>query len=52
MKLSQLKIDPEFQSKIPPLQFEEEHHYRGSSSESHHHMEWLHSGWAHPVSLN
>ena len=24
MKLSQLKIDPEFQSKIPPLQFEEE----------------------------
>ena len=24
MKLGQLKIDPEFQSKIPPLQFEEE----------------------------
>ena len=24
MKLSRLKIDPEFQSKIPPLQFEEE----------------------------
>jgi hypothetical protein len=24
VKLSQLKIDPEFQSKIPPLQFEEE----------------------------
>ena len=24
MNLSQLKIDPEFQSKIPPLQFEEE----------------------------
>lgn len=24
MKLSHLKIDPEFQSKIPPLQFEEE----------------------------
>lgn len=24
MKLSQLKIDPELQSKIPPLQFEEE----------------------------
>lgn len=24
MKLSQLKIDPEFQSKIPPLQFEKE----------------------------
>ena len=24
MKLSQLKIDPEFQSKVPPLQFEEE----------------------------
>lgn len=24
MKLSQLKIDPEFQRKIPPLQFEEE----------------------------
>ena len=24
MKLSQLKIDPEFQNKIPPLQFEEE----------------------------
>lgn len=24
MKLNQLKIDPEFQSKIPPLQFEEE----------------------------
>ena len=24
MKLSQLKMDPEFQSKIPPLQFEEE----------------------------
>ena len=24
MKLSQLKIDPEFQSKISPLQFEEE----------------------------
>ena len=24
MKLSQLKIDPKFQSKIPPLQFEEE----------------------------
>ena len=24
MKLSQLKIDPEFQGKIPPLQFEEE----------------------------
>lgn len=24
MKLSQLKIDPEFQSKIPPLQFDEE----------------------------
>ena len=24
MKLSQLKIDPEFQSKIPQLQFEEE----------------------------
>ena len=24
MKLSQLKIDPEFQSKIPPLQFEDE----------------------------
>ena len=24
MKLSQLKIDPEYQSKIPPLQFEEE----------------------------
>ena len=24
MKLSQLKIDPEFQSKSPPLQFEEE----------------------------
>ena len=24
MKLSQLRIDPEFQSKIPPLQFEEE----------------------------
>lgn len=23
MKLSQLKIDPEFQSKIPPLQFEQ-----------------------------
>ena len=23
MKLSHLKIDPEFQSKIPPLQFEE-----------------------------
>ena len=52
MKLSQLKIDPEFQSKIPPLQFEEEQQLEqniiaeGRLSESHHHMEWLHSGWA------
>ena len=50
MKLSQLKIDPEFQSKIPPLQFEEEQQLEqniiAEGRESHHHKEWLHSGWA------
>ena len=53
MKLSQLKIDPEFQSKIPPLQFEEEQQLEqniiAEGRESYHHKEWLHSGWAHPL---
>ena len=51
MKLSQLKIDPEFQSKIPPLQFEEEQQLEQNIIAEGRLLNpiitW--NGWAHPL---
>ena len=46
MKLTALKIDPEFQGKIPPLtseeldQLEKEHRQRWQGYQPHHRVEW------------
>ena len=46
MNLNALKIDPEFQGKIPPLTFEELEQLEknivndGKSYQSHHRLEW------------
>ena len=58
-KLSQLKIDPEFQNQINPPSFEEthqlemnilEHPKRRTCTESDHHVERLYCGWTYTLS--
>ena len=55
MNLNALKIDPEFQGKIPPLNFEEEQQleqnilHEGRLLNPHYHLEWLYSGRAYPL---
>ena len=55
-KLSQLKIDPEFQNQINPPSFEETHQLemnilkRRTCTESDHHVERLYCGWTYTLS--
>ena len=54
-KLSQLKIDPEFQNQINPPSFEETHQLemnilKEERTESDHHVERLYCGWTYTLS--
>ena len=50
-KLSQLKIDPEFQNQINPPSFEETHQLEMNIlKEEHHHVERLYCGWTYTLS--
>ena len=53
LKLSNLKIDPEFSAQILPLSFEElqqlEQNIIAEGRLLNPIITWLHSGWAHPL---